>query len=286
MSQPLVRLDPRRPAVAAFLADARALSVWEMLRRFGRATAVAELAAACALPAGIVQDAVQRAVEIGLAERTRSRAAGRERKPRFRATGEQILVEVDPAAPADARLMRESFARHLAESRACIDQSLADAARGINGFGLKHAFTHITMDEREAKELLALFAPIDALVARIAEKYDRNPGGTPRRCNYHLAFHVAPISVERLPPARVTMANRTVVAKQAAQVANAPSRLLSPREREVAQRLVRGETGPEIATALGVSRSTVSTLCERIYRKLGITRRAQLAVRLHALGEG
>lgn len=286
MSQPFVRLDPRHPAAASFLADSRALSIWEMLRRFGRATTVDELASACALPSGPVQDAVARAVELGLAERVRARATVRERASRFRVTGDQIIVEVDPASPADARLMRESFARHLAESRACIEQSLADAARGINGFGLKHAFTHVTLDESEAKELLSLFAPIDAFVSRIAEKHDRNPAGTPHRCNYHLAFHVAPIGVERLPPARVTMANRTKIAAQEAQAANAPARLLSPREREVAQRLVRGDTGPEIAKALGVSRSTVSTLCERIYRKLGITRRAQLAVRLHALGEG
>ena len=58
MTQPFVRLDPRLPAVAALLADARALSVWEMLRRFGRATTVAELAAACALPATAVQQAI------------------------------------------------------------------------------------------------------------------------------------------------------------------------------------------------------------------------------------
>ena len=285
MSHPFVRLDPRRPAVAALLADARALSIWEMLRRFGRAATVAELAAACALPTTVVQDAIDRAVEVGLAGRVRARASVRERRPRFRATGEQILIEVDPSSAADSRLMRANFARHVADSRASIDQSLADAARGINGFGLKHAFTHITMDEAEARELLALFAPIDALVARIAGKHDRDPGGTPRRCNYHLAFHVAPISVERLPPARVTMASRSVMAAQEAQAAKAPARLLSPREREVAQRLVRGDTGPEIAKSLGVSRSTVSTLCERIYRKLGITRRAQLAVRMHALGE-
>jgi DNA-binding CsgD family transcriptional regulator len=286
MPQPFVRLDPRVPAVAALLADARALSVWEMLRRFGRATAVVELAAACALPVSVVQHAIDRATEVGLVERARLHADARGRQHRYRATGEQILIEVDPASPSDARLLRENFARHLADSRTCIDQSLADAARGINGFGLKHAFTHITLDEEEAKELLALFAPIDALVARIAEKHDRHPNRTPRRCNYHLAFHVAPISVERLPPARVTMANRSMIAAQEAKTSRGASRLLSPREREVAQRLVRGETGPEISAALGVSRSTVSTLCERIYRKLGITRRAQLAVRLHALGEG
>lgn len=286
MPQPFVRLDARLPAVASLLADPRALSVWEMLRRFGRAATVAELAGVCALPASIVQDAIDRAADVGLVERARLRTSARERRHRYRVTGEQILVEVDPSSSADARLMRANFARHVADSRACIDQSLADAARGINGFGLKHAFTHVTLDEAEVKELLALFAPIDALVARIAEKYDRNAAGTPRRCNYHLAFHVAPISAERLPPARVTMANRSVMATQEAQAARAASRLLSPREREVAQRLVRGQTGPEIGKALGISRSTVSTLCERIYRKLGITRRAQLAVRMHALGEG
>jgi DNA-binding CsgD family transcriptional regulator len=286
MAQPFIRLDPRRPAVAALLADARALSVWEMLRRFGRAATAVELAAAYALSATVVQDAVDRAVEVGLAERIRARASGRERRPRFRATGEQILVEVDPTSPSDARLLRENFARHLADSRSCIDQSLADAARGINGFGLKHAFTHITMDESEAKELLALFAPIDALVARIAEKHDRNPTGTPHRCNYHLAFHVAPISVERLPPARVTMAHRSAVAAQEAQATKAPARVLSPRERAVAQLLVKGRTIKDAAAELGVSRSTAATLCERIYRKLGVTRRAQLAIRMHALGEG
>ena len=93
MPQPFVRLDPRRHAVAAFLADSRALSIWEMLRRFGRSATIADVASACALPVPVVQDAVQRAVEIGLAERTRSRAAGRERRARFRSLGEQILGE-------------------------------------------------------------------------------------------------------------------------------------------------------------------------------------------------
>jgi hypothetical protein len=99
MAQPFIRLDPRRPAVAALLADARALSVWEMLRRFGRAATAVELAAAYALSATVVQDAVDRAVEVGLAERIRARASGRERRPRFRATGEQILSRSTPRRP-------------------------------------------------------------------------------------------------------------------------------------------------------------------------------------------
>ena len=64
------------------------------------------------------------------------------------------------------------------------------------------------------------------------------------------------------------------------------SRVLSPRERTVAGLLVQGKTLKAVAEELGVSRSTVSTLCERIYRKLGVSRRAQLAMRLHALAGG
>ena len=42
----------------------------------------------------------------------------------------------------------------------------------------------------------------------------------------------------------------------------------------------------QITTRPGVFESTVSTHAVRIDRKLGVTRRAQLALRMHALGEG
>ena len=44
---------------------------------------------------------------------------------------------------------------------------------------------------------------------------------------------------------------------------------LAPREREVALLLTDGRTRQEVATALGLSRSTVQSLIERIYWKLG-----------------
>ena len=51
---------------------------------------------------------------------------------------------------------------------------------------------------------------------------------------------------------------------------------LSTREREVAEALGGGSTKREIAEKLGVKFSTINTLVTRIYRKLGVTRRAQL----------
>jgi DNA-binding CsgD family transcriptional regulator len=284
MSKSFVTLNPRKREAAALLANIRALSIWEMLRRFKRAATLLELAHACALPVNVVQDALDVAVDAGIASRARGKAGTAPSQVRYRVLGERIFAQVDPKSPADAALMRQLFAMHLADSRACVELSLADAARGQHGFGLKHAFTHVTMDEAEAKELLALFGPIDAFVDRLAEKYSGNPSATPRRCNYHLAFHVAPISIERLPPAHVDLARPGTLQEKVKRSERSTSSLLSPREVEVARKLVAGDTVPKIAESLGVSRSTVSTLNERIYRKLGITRRAQLAMRLHELG--
>ncbi len=284
MPLPFVRLDPSRDDVAAFVSDDQALSVWEMLRRFGRATPVDELAQACAMPLARVQGIVDRAVGLGLAGAVP--ASRGDPRVRFEAAGDRILMEVDPSSPAVRALLASCYRRFAEESRRCIDESMAEASRGRHGVPAMASITHLTLDESEARELIALFKPIDAFVARVTEKHDRDPSGTPRRCNYHLALHVAPVVTERLPPARMTFAEKGAADRVAAEFEKRASRLLSPRERTVAELLVRGRTVKAVAAELGVSPSTVNTLCERLYRKLGITKRAQLAMKLHALGDG
>jgi DNA-binding CsgD family transcriptional regulator len=284
MPLPFVRLDPSRDDVAAFVSDDQALSVWEMLRRFGRAAPVDELAQACAMPLARVQGIVDRAVGLGLAGAVP--ASKGDPRVRFEAAGDRILLEVDPASPAVRALLGSCYRRFADDSRRCIDESMAEASRGRHGVPAMASITHLTLDEAEARELIGLFKPIDAFVARVTEKHDRDPSGTPRRCNYHLALHVAPVVTERLPPARMTFAEKGAADRVAAEFEKRASRLLSPRERTVAELLVRGKTIKSVAGELGVSPSTVNTLCERLYRKLGITKRAQLAMKLHALGDG
>lgn len=277
------RLDPARPEVAAFLCDDRALSIWEMLRRFGRATDTRALAKACAQPVGRVQAVLDRAAELGLVRR--HPASRLERHVRYEATADQIVLEVDHGSPAANRLLADAFRRFAADSRRCIDESMATRTAGRGRGPAMVSIAHLTLDEGEARELVALFKPIDEFVARASEKYDRDPEGSPRRCNYHVALHVVPVTTERLPPARIVFAEKGPKADQVkATMANRPSRLLSPRELAVARRLASGSTLAEIASDLGVSPSTVRTQCERIYRKLGINRRAQVAARLLALG--
>jgi DNA-binding CsgD family transcriptional regulator len=52
---------------------------------------------------------------------------------------------------------------------------------------------------------------------------------------------------------------------------------LSPREREVADRVASGRTNREVAAALFLSEKTVGSHLARIYDKLGVHSRAALA---------
>ncbi|MGQ0508869.1 MAG: response regulator [Myxococcaceae bacterium] len=50
---------------------------------------------------------------------------------------------------------------------------------------------------------------------------------------------------------------------------------LSPRETEILQLIGKGSTNPEAAALLGISRATVCTHLENIYRKLDVTNRVE-----------
>lgn len=52
---------------------------------------------------------------------------------------------------------------------------------------------------------------------------------------------------------------------------------LSPRERDVGMRIAGGSSNDQIAEALGVSVNTVKTYVSRIFSKLGVSNRVQLA---------
>ena len=59
---------------------------------------------------------------------------------------------------------------------------------------------------------------------------------------------------------------------------------LTPRELDVARLVAQGLTNAEIAERLDIGRRTVATHLERIYRRLEIGSRAELARRLTELG--
>jgi DNA-binding CsgD family transcriptional regulator len=57
---------------------------------------------------------------------------------------------------------------------------------------------------------------------------------------------------------------------------------LTPRETQVLQRLIEGDTTREIAASYGIGHQTVKNYVTVIYEKLGVNRRAQLLQMTHA----
>jgi NarL family two-component system response regulator LiaR len=66
--------------------------------------------------------------------------------------------------------------------------------------------------------------------------------------------------------------------------ARPPAGKLTPRELEVLKLLIRGQTNPQIAQALSISRATAKIHVEHIIHKLGVSDRTQAAVRAIELG--
>jgi DNA-binding NarL/FixJ family response regulator len=66
--------------------------------------------------------------------------------------------------------------------------------------------------------------------------------------------------------------------------ADAPAGELTPRELEVLKLLIGGQTNPQIARALAISRATAKVHVEHIIHKLGVSDRTQAAIRAIELG--
>ena len=68
------------------------------------------------------------------------------------------------------------------------------------------------------------------------------------------------------------------LAQRQADVANGPLTRLSAREREIAQRVARGESNKEIARGLDIAERTVKAHLTVVFEKLGVRDRLQLAL--------
>jgi len=110
-------------------------------------------------------------------------------------------------------------------------------------------------------------------------------GAAPELCNYVVHFRVEPLSAPALPlaPVRFVLDGAEPPAHEPAAERPANGKL-SAREHQVATALARGLTIEEVAKEMGLARSTVSTMTKRLYRKLGVRRRAEMVTRLSEIG--
>jgi DNA-binding NarL/FixJ family response regulator len=89
------------------------------------------------------------------------------------------------------------------------------------------------------------------------------------------------------PPLSPSVARRVISHFKRAPKAHVlplPKMALTEREGDVLLRVAKGFTLPEIALQLGLSRYTIAGYVKQIYRKLGISSRAEAAVEAQRLG--
>ena len=99
-----------------------------------------------------------------------------------------------------------------------------------------------------------------------------------------LAEGADPTAQERRQQAGQPRQEPAVPPRPQGREAPPPLEALTPREVEVLQYLARGQTNPDIARTLSVSRGTVKVHVQHIIAKLGVSDRTQAAIRALDLG--
>jgi DNA-binding CsgD family transcriptional regulator len=258
----------RDDAVLALVRDGSLGGVWEQLRRNGRPTAAADIAASLGLQEGPAIAQLDRLVALGLAKRLPMSA--RRRQLRFEAISGQVIVRY--RLPEDEELLQELVTSRVAHTLQAMPRT--------NGHDRTFGFvTRLT--ESEAQEVRRLLGSIADLLNGAASRKPswRDGLGPP---NHAVHLRLEPINEPALPTPHLLLA-------PVGQEVTGPSRpaagsngrdILSPRERQIGAAYLRGLTRREIAAELGLSENSVATFTKRLYTKLGIKRRGVLAGRL------
>ncbi len=98
-------------------------------------------------------------------------------------------------------------------------------------------------------------------------------------CDYGVSIDVEPLRPGILPQATMNVVGQSWATDLAKRLDDRVA-ALSSRERTVALQLREGRNRRQIADALGISTNTVATLVKRLYAKLGVRSKTELAKRL------
>lgn len=270
-------LTPQHPGLAEALADPFNRAVWELLRRRGRASTVAELSMLALATREQVGAALSRLESTGLVKRAFE--PGTRRRTAYKIARERLVIvydQQDASQTAAAEAIRAQVLRH---GRSVLETARSQAAQHTDEAFEMHRSLSLSTDE---------FAELRRRMRAVTDYIDeveRAAEDGPHLCNYHMAVEVRPLRQLVLPTASLHVIEGGSVRRDRAEGAAAgeqrpgnrrSAKVLSPREREVGRLLGEGSSCPEIAAQLGLSVNTVRTITKRLYAKVGIRRRAEL----------
>ncbi|MFM1833546.1 MAG: hypothetical protein RLZZ461_1862 [Planctomycetota bacterium] len=271
-----VVLDIRTPGVPECLASITRLTLWECLRRFGRPTEARDLASTLERSESEVQADLDALLAIGLVGR---RAAGRGHRSRWTVEADGIVVKYRlNDADDESRLERMGRLFDDRRRKEIRVATKSDRERGPADFSFQSLHA-ARFDADDIRELWNLLQKIESFFHRVNLK--RGDGGETRAgddCNYHASIDVAALrpGVRALPSLQII--GDHVADEVAAGSLTDPLAGLTAREAEIARLMVAGRSRPQIAKDLEVTENTVREYGRRIYRKLGVRSRVDLAM--------
>lgn len=270
-------LDIGDPGVKRLIADTEMQGIWEYLRRIGHTRDAQSLAKDLGLGISKIHSALDGLVELGAVEWRPG--SGKRRQPTYVARFDCLRIRCDIQTDGIVLQTWRSAMSDYIQSRLPKDPLEAPTAKNYwrsYFVGVMHLAPDEIMEFRKRINTLVEFAEM------LGQKCPPR-GESPPLCNYAFQFRVDPLEQPALPLVNMRLIPRNPSASAPdLRFSGQRSRQkpLSNREYEVAIAMGRGLNRHEIAARLGISSNTVATLAKRAYRKLEVSRRAQLMTRL------
>ena len=274
-------MDVREPGVFDLLLDVKTMALWELLRRIGTPCTTAEIAKWAGCSTAAAQAALDRLGTFRLVSSVP--AGGRRRSVAYRVTRDRIILAGTPKDATDRALLK----RFYEDCQRANDQAFGSGAAFTPTWEPHELFEFLcaplSLNALEVQELRRRLDEVVQFLKLVQAKHNGVRTRPPPMCNYYATLRVQPLAQPVLAQPDITVAPRGQVPRPELPEPVREWPALSPREREIAIALVGGFTQPEIAKQLGRSPHTVGTLTKRIYRKLGVRRRAELVNRLRMM---
>jgi DNA-binding CsgD family transcriptional regulator len=264
------------------LVDGGALSVWELLRRFGDPMAAAAIERVVRFPLAEVERALAVLIEHGIVQRHPAR--GRRRVAAYSSLRPMLVVQYRADDPDDRHGLEHWLPRlEFAIVQAAIRLQVVGGgtAAGEDPAMLRRSVRLSTyLGQQDAEELRSRVDDLVAFMRLLESKYAGADALDTFLCNYRVDLEVQPLAKPTPASALVTIRPTSEDWSAVTEERNEEAGNLSPREREVAVGIVNGRSRADIAVRLGITASTVATLTKRLYRKLGVHSKSQLTKRL------
>jgi DNA-binding NarL/FixJ family response regulator/predicted transcriptional regulator len=271
-------IDLRATGVAAALRSMEALAVWEHLRQQTQPAAASEVAESFGWDGPAVDAALATLAAAGdrLVEKLPPR--GRGGTVRWRAACDSIVVSHRIGDAKDEWLLAP-LVRAYGEVRRRAIRARAKSFETRGPTEMIHLGMHsVAFNAEELRRAAEILGELERIRRRSDAQHDEAGDSTPWS-NYHLSVEVTPLRPGILPQPTMQVVGMAWASEMAKSLADRVASL-SRRERTVALSLRDGLDRRRIAESLGVSTNTVATLAKRLYAKLGVRSRTELAKRL------